>query len=90
MVFGKTTKSTECDGLCARVPNSSRNPTVVCLSACKDSESAIEHDTSDTLASVCTPDPGLDYLIDKFLQAIVNLLQVKPQASIKDVVYAAR
>ena len=62
----------------------------ICISACKDSQIAFEHDKSDTLASVRTFDPGLDYPIDNFLQAIVNLLQAKPKATIKDVMYAVK
>ena len=31
-----------------------------------------------------------DHPIDKFLQAIVNLLQAKPKSTIKDVMYAIR
>ena len=51
---------------------------------------AFEHEKSDTFASVRTFDGGLDYPIDNFLQAIINLLQAKPQATIKDVMYAVK
>ena len=44
---------------------------------------AFEHEKSDTFASVRTFDGGLDYPIDNFRQA-------KPQATIKDVMYAVK
>lgn len=39
-----------CSGFCPRVPNRSRKSTVICVSACKDSELTLEHETSVTLA----------------------------------------
>jgi len=40
-----------CNGFCPRVPNLSRKSTVVCISACKDSEHTLEGDQFDTLTS---------------------------------------
>lgn len=45
------TKFTKCTGFCPRTPNQSRKSTVICISACKDRETAFEHESSDTLTS---------------------------------------